>query len=56
MANVQTFVCLHIQQTQRNISIVSNIHSLFSSVFGLHQLLRETSGSLAAKCSTMFTS
>ncbi len=34
----------------------SNIHSSFGSVFGLHQLLREVSGSLAAKCSTLFTS
>ncbi len=33
-----------------------NIHSPFSSVFGLHQLLREITDSLAAKFSTMFTS
>lgn len=30
--------------------------TLFQLCFGLHQLLRETSGSLAVKCSTVFTS
>ena len=30
-------------------------HSTFCSVFGLHLLLRERSGTLAAKCSTVFT-
>ncbi len=33
-----------------------NVSLSLSSVCSLHQLLRETSGSLAAKCSTVFTS
>ncbi len=63
----KTVSYLHIQQLQSNISFhlesclfppdesESNVH-FFSSVFGLYQLLREISGSLAAKRSTMFTS
>lgn len=34
----------------------SNIHSSFTSVFGLHQLLRKISGSLSAKFSMIFRS
>ncbi len=46
------------QQLQGDISFNSKVqYSLsFSSVFGLYQLLREISVSVAAKCSTMFTS
>ncbi len=56
---------IHIQQLQSNIIIHLELflatwwvqYSLpFRSVFGLHQLLREILGSLAAKCYTMLTS
>ena len=33
----------------------SNILSPFTSAFGLNRLLKELTGSLATKCSTMFT-
>lgn len=50
---VQTVLCLNIQ---RLLSVIINnselCFCLFLAVFGLHQLPRETSGSLAAKCST----
>ncbi len=36
-------------------NISSCTHSSFSSIFGLHQLLKEITSSLTAKCSTVFT-
>ena len=33
----------------------TNIYSILSPFFGLYQLLGDTSGSLAANCSTKFT-
>ncbi len=46
-----TFIWSQILDYMTNVSLFP-----FSSVFGLPQILRETSGFLAAKCSTTFTS
>lgn len=60
----KTWTCCHLTNMtsswfphESNISRVSaQYHPSFSSVFGLHHLLRETCSCLAAKCSTVFTS